>query len=266
MSFPDVPSAMREPSTNRCVSGSNLTVVPGRIVNVAGARTVTSRMTTYVVSLSPHTVSVVMSPRTYVVAATEGATSSRAPHAAARRTRTSAMLRRAEGGSWGRIWRWLPGRKGPGGTPPRFRRRYITHVPPLSCAITDQGPGPACFPSGCDKFHYAPGSSRLREPRRPRRHLLPDIHCGDRRIAPPSEDRLRGPSQPRRQRVPRDRLSGESESHEHPRHPHLPERSGNPGSGRSRDHHGAGGDCARSGRRVREERGAGARRDHGGFP
>src|SRR6266540_7046990 len=45
MSFPDVPSATREPSTNRCMPGSNLTVVPGWIVSFAGARTVTSRIT-----------------------------------------------------------------------------------------------------------------------------------------------------------------------------------------------------------------------------
>src|SRR6266581_6829847 len=113
MGFPDVPSARSVPSTNRCMSGSNLTVVPGRIVSVAGTPTVTSRMTTYVVSLSPHTVSVVMRPRTYVVAATEGARSKRAPHAAARRTRTSAMLRRAEGGSWGRMRAMAPGPKRP---------------------------------------------------------------------------------------------------------------------------------------------------------
>src|SRR6266568_3854873 len=66
MSFEDVPSATREPLTNRCVPGSNLTVVPGWIVSFAGARTVTSRITTYVVSLAslPQTVSTVMSPRT----------------------------------------------------------------------------------------------------------------------------------------------------------------------------------------------------------
>src|SRR6266571_4648851 len=66
MSFADVPSATRAPSTNRCVPGSNLTVVPGRIVSVAGDRTVTSRITTYVVSFrsAPHTVSVAMGPRT----------------------------------------------------------------------------------------------------------------------------------------------------------------------------------------------------------
>src|SRR2546427_8363553 len=118
MSFEDVPSATREPSTNRCVPGSNLTVVPGRIVSVAFARTITSRITTYVVSLSPHTVFFMMGPRTYVVAATEGATSRRAPHATARRTRTRAMLRMFEEESWGRMWTMTPGPKGPAERPP----------------------------------------------------------------------------------------------------------------------------------------------------
>src|SRR6266508_212479 len=113
MSFAEVPSATRDPSTNRCVPGSNLTVVPGRIVSVAGARTVTSRITTYVVSLSPHTVSVVMSPRTYVVAATDGTVRRTTAHAAPSSRTTSAMLRRAEGGSWGRMWAIAPGPKGP---------------------------------------------------------------------------------------------------------------------------------------------------------
>src|SRR6266581_6458245 len=118
MSFPDVPSATREPSTNRCVPGSNLTVVPGRIVSVAFTRTITSRITTYVVSLSPHTVFLVMGPRTYVVAETEGAVSRRAPHVAARRTRTRAMLRTVEEESWGRMWTMAPGPKGPAEQPP----------------------------------------------------------------------------------------------------------------------------------------------------
>src|SRR6266705_4729674 len=39
MGFPDVPSARSVPSTNRCMSGSNLTVAPGRIVSVAGTPT-----------------------------------------------------------------------------------------------------------------------------------------------------------------------------------------------------------------------------------
>src|SRR3989442_12251432 len=82
-----VPSATSEPSMKRWTPGSNLTVVPGRRVSVAGARTVTWYVATDIVSLVPHVVSVVLSPRTYVVAVAVGAVhrnaagaEGRAPH------------------------------------------------------------------------------------------------------------------------------------------------------------------------------------------
>src|SRR3989454_6298348 len=98
-----VPSATSEPSMKRWTPGSNLTVVPGRMVSVAGARTVTWYVATYIVSLMPHVVSVVMSPRTYVVAVAVGAVIRNAAVAEASSTQTITKVRPRVVVGWARM-------------------------------------------------------------------------------------------------------------------------------------------------------------------
>src|SRR3989442_2363745 len=63
------------------------------MVSVAGERTVTWYVATYIVSLKPHVVSVVMSPRTYVVAVAVGAVIRNAAVAEASTTQTITKVR-----------------------------------------------------------------------------------------------------------------------------------------------------------------------------
>src|SRR5256712_6460174 len=63
------------------------------MVSVAGERTVTWYVATYIVSLKPHVVSVVLSPRTYVVAVAVGAVIRNAAVAEASTTQTITNVR-----------------------------------------------------------------------------------------------------------------------------------------------------------------------------
>src|SRR5213594_1200039 len=168
-----------------------------------------------------------MIPRTYTVALALGAVMSRTAPMEPRRARTTAALLIDNREEWARMRDGVSRARGlPAQLRPRSPVRYITQMAPLSRVIATSEPDNGRRIGRGENLQAASGVWRGDAPNGTRRNLLAVVHRDRRRVPPPRKNRVRDPPQPDRERVPGDRLSGESEGDEHPRHSRVPECPG----------------------------------------